>query len=152
VTHQTATQKSGADSSPSPCGTAASARCTCHAELRTHNVVCVRVTAVAEAAVRWDWEEKLTAYVGKSQLLQAGKKNGRRRPYMRWEGGEEVRGRLRPLAGITGDDVVGRLGDCGGSGCFEALREAAGAGGFGVRGGDSFDLGEGKVLMAAGNA
>jgi hypothetical protein len=67
-------------------------------------------------------------------------------------GGEEVRGRLRPLAGITGDDVVGRLGDCGGSGCFEALREAAGAGGFGVRGGDSFDLGEGMVLMAAGDA
>jgi len=71
---------------------------------------------------------------------------------MRWEGGEEVRGRLRPLAGITGDDVVGELGDCGGSGCFKALREAAGAGGFGVRGGDSFDLGEGKVLMAAGDA
>jgi hypothetical protein len=71
---------------------------------------------------------------------------------MRWEGGEEVRGRLRPLAGITGDDVVGELGDCGGSGCFEALREAAGAGGFGVRGGESFDLGEGKVLMAAGDA
>jgi hypothetical protein len=71
---------------------------------------------------------------------------------MRWEGGDEVRGRLRPLAGIAGNDVVGELGDWGSSGCFEALHDVAGAAGFGVRGDDNFDLEEARVLVAAGDA
>ena len=40
-------------------------------------------------------------------------------------GALQLLGRLR---GITGDDVVGELGDCGSSSCFKALLEAASAG------------------------
>ena len=40
-------------------------------------------------------------------------------------GALQLLGRLR---GITGDDVVGELGDCGSSSCFKALLEVAGAG------------------------
>jgi hypothetical protein len=43
-------------------------------------------------------------------------------------GALQLLGRLR---GITGDDVVGELGDCCSSNCFKALLEAAGAGTLG---------------------